>query len=186
MNFSEIKINDNIKKSLVELNFITTTEIQTEAIPFLLENKTDLINLAVDYYKTYEFRRNLHPNAHFLITNRESTWDITKDNVNQIFDCNQEADTRIVLHACLQDTPLVIVSKNTDVFVLLVYAYQQKKPSNTWLMKIGNDRYVNIQAVVNYLGEKQSMMLPHLHALTGCDSTSIFMELVKLKCYENA
>jgi len=46
MNFSQIKINDNIKKSLVELNFITTTEIQTEAIPFLLENKTDLIALA--------------------------------------------------------------------------------------------------------------------------------------------
>ncbi|MAZ01372.1 MAG: DEAD/DEAH box helicase [Flavobacteriales bacterium] len=46
MNFSEIKINDNIKKSLVELNFITTTEIQSEAIPFLLENKTDLIALA--------------------------------------------------------------------------------------------------------------------------------------------
>ena len=46
MNFSEININDNIKKSLVELNFINTTEIQTEAIPFLLENKTDLIALA--------------------------------------------------------------------------------------------------------------------------------------------
>ena len=46
MNFSEIKINDNIKKALVELNFITTTKIQTEAIPFLLENETDLIALA--------------------------------------------------------------------------------------------------------------------------------------------
>ena len=46
MNFSDININDKIKKALVELNFITTTEIQTEAIPFLLENKTDLIGLA--------------------------------------------------------------------------------------------------------------------------------------------
>ena len=46
MNFSEIKINDNIKKALIELNFITTTEIQTETIPFLLENKTNLIALA--------------------------------------------------------------------------------------------------------------------------------------------
>ena len=46
MNFSEIKINENIKKSLVELNFISTTEIQSETIPFLLENKTDLIALA--------------------------------------------------------------------------------------------------------------------------------------------
>ena len=46
MNFSEIKINDNIKKSLAELNFISTTEIQTAAIPFLLNNKQDLIALA--------------------------------------------------------------------------------------------------------------------------------------------
>ena len=46
MNFSDINIDDNIKKALIELNFITTTEIQTEAIPFLLENKTDLIGLA--------------------------------------------------------------------------------------------------------------------------------------------
>tara|TARA_B100001029_G_C15049759_1_gene449796 strand:+ start:561 stop:2192 length:1632 start_codon:yes stop_codon:yes gene_type:complete len=46
MNFSEIKINQNIKKSLQELNFIKTTKIQTETIPFLLENNTDLIGLA--------------------------------------------------------------------------------------------------------------------------------------------
>jgi len=46
MNFSDININDNIKKALGELNFITTTEIQTEAIPFLLEKRTDLIGLA--------------------------------------------------------------------------------------------------------------------------------------------
>ena len=34
---------------------------------------------------------------------------------------------------------------------------------------------------MNYLGEKQSMMLPHLHALTGCDSTSYFYEVGKVK-----
>tara|TARA_B100001057_G_scaffold485965_1_gene566386 strand:- start:3569 stop:5206 length:1638 start_codon:yes stop_codon:yes gene_type:complete len=46
MNFSDIKINDKIKKSLNDLNFIKTTEIQSEAIPFLLESKKDLIALA--------------------------------------------------------------------------------------------------------------------------------------------
>ena len=46
MNFSDIKINEKIKKSLDELNFIKTTEIQSEAIPFLLKNKKDLIALA--------------------------------------------------------------------------------------------------------------------------------------------
>jgi len=46
MNFSEIKINDKIKKALIDLNFITSTEIQKEAIPFLLDYNTDLIALA--------------------------------------------------------------------------------------------------------------------------------------------
>ena len=46
MLFSDIKINENIKKSLDELGFLKTTEVQTEAIPFILENNTDLIALA--------------------------------------------------------------------------------------------------------------------------------------------
>ena len=46
MLFSAIKINENIKKSLDELGFLKTTEVQTEAIPFILENNTDLIALA--------------------------------------------------------------------------------------------------------------------------------------------
>ena len=46
MNFADNKSNENIKKSLNELNFIKTTEIQSEAIPFLLKNKKDLIALA--------------------------------------------------------------------------------------------------------------------------------------------
>ena len=48
-------------------------------------------------------------------------------------------------------------------------------------MKIANDRYVNIQAVVDHLGEKQSLMLPQLHALTGCDSTSYLYGVAKVK-----
>ncbi len=46
MLFSAIKINENIKKSLDELGFLKTTKVQTEAIPFILENNTDLIALA--------------------------------------------------------------------------------------------------------------------------------------------
>ena len=46
MLFSDIKINENIKKSLDEIGFLKTTEVQTEAIPFILENNTDLIALA--------------------------------------------------------------------------------------------------------------------------------------------
>ncbi|MAQ32357.1 MAG: DEAD/DEAH box helicase [Flavobacteriales bacterium] len=46
MKFAELDINQHIKKSLSKLNFIETTEIQNEAIPFLLESSNDLIGLA--------------------------------------------------------------------------------------------------------------------------------------------
>ena len=46
MKFSEIELNKNIQKALVDLKFKTLTPIQEKAIPYLLEYTTDLIALA--------------------------------------------------------------------------------------------------------------------------------------------
>ncbi len=46
MRFNKINISNEIKKALNELSFIETTDIQKEAIPFLLNSKQDLIALA--------------------------------------------------------------------------------------------------------------------------------------------
>ena len=46
MKFSEIKLNKNLQKALIEINFKETTEIQSESIPFLLNSQKDLIGLA--------------------------------------------------------------------------------------------------------------------------------------------
>ena len=46
MLFSEIKLDKSIQKALFDLEFKTLTPIQEQAIPFLLENNTDLIALA--------------------------------------------------------------------------------------------------------------------------------------------
>ena len=42
-NFSDIKLNENIAKSLDELGFISPTPIQSKTIPLLLDTKQDLI-----------------------------------------------------------------------------------------------------------------------------------------------
>ena len=44
--FSDIKLNDNIAKSLDELGFISPTPIQSKTIPLLLDTKQDLIGAA--------------------------------------------------------------------------------------------------------------------------------------------
>ena len=45
-NFSDIKLNENIAKSLDELGFILPTPIQSKTIPLLLDTKQDLIGAA--------------------------------------------------------------------------------------------------------------------------------------------
>ena len=45
-NFSDIKLNENIAKSLDELGFISPTAIQSKTIPLLLDTKQDLIGAA--------------------------------------------------------------------------------------------------------------------------------------------
>ena len=41
--------------------------------------------------------------------------------------CNhEEADTLLVLRALLADSDVVVVTKDTDVIILLIWAYQQR------------------------------------------------------------
>ena len=46
MNFSELGLNDSLQKSLIDLNFLKPTPIQSKAIPYLLKSNDDLISLA--------------------------------------------------------------------------------------------------------------------------------------------
>ena len=46
MNFSAVGLNKNIQKAIADLGFETLTPIQKEAIPHLMEHKTDLVALA--------------------------------------------------------------------------------------------------------------------------------------------
>ena len=48
-------------------------------------------------------------------------------------------------------------------------------------MKIDHDKYVDIEKVVEYLGEAIARMLPAIHALTGCDTTSSFFGTGKVR-----
>ena len=48
--------------------------------------------------------------------------------VTKVFECNhEENDTRIIFHALQQKTDVVVCLKDTDVLVLLVFAYALAK-----------------------------------------------------------
>ena len=89
MTFSEIGLNKNIQKAITDLGFETLTPIQQEAIPYLLENETDLIALAqtgtgktaafgLPILNKIEIERKL-PQAIILCPTRELCLQISKD-----------------------------------------------------------------------------------------------------------
>ena len=74
--------------------------------------------------------------------------------IEELFDCNhEEADSRLVLHAIIDVSDVVVVAKDTDVLVLMVWGY----------------------------AKSISLFLPTIHALTGCDTTSFFYRVGKVR-----
>ena len=87
-----------------------------------IDNKTNLINLLVAYLRSDSFSNQIR--IPVIVNDDKNTWKITREFSEIIFKSNhEEADTRIILHALQEDTKVVVVSKDTDVLSLLVYAY---------------------------------------------------------------
>ena len=96
--------------------------------------------------------------------------------------CNHEADTRLVLHACRSETDVVVVAKDTDVLVLLVHAII--RPLSRWYMKIDHAKFVDVGEIYDFLGENISELLPHIHPITGCDTTYFFFGVGKVRIFK--
>ena len=71
---------------------------------------------------------------------------VAEQSDQDLFMCNdEEANTGVVLHPCLKDTKnCVVVSKDTAVFVLMVFAFAFKNIKRSWSMKIDHNKYINL------------------------------------------
>ena len=102
--------------------------------------------------------------------------------------CNhEEADTRLILHA--NDAKqiserIVIWSPDTDVGVLGIQHYKNIK-RELWLCTGVKDksRFVPLHEIAINMGTKRCDILPICHPLSGCDTTSAFSRLGKLKLW---
>eukprot|EP00794_Sanderia_malayensis_P012581 gene12581-biopygen10020 len=143
-------------------------------------NKENLIQIAADFFRSAEGRKLL--TIPLIITCKDEAWEISKTSVKALPRSNhEEADTKIILHASSIDTAVVVVAKDTDVFVLLVYAMQNCSPSEEWYMCIDNNKYVKIRNIIQRFGSKICNALPQVHAITGSDATAYKYNVGKIK-----
>ena len=118
------------------------------------------------------------------VTEESKTWLLTRNNVQEQEECNRtEADTRRVLHAAQCQNAVTVRDTDTDILILLCFAYSKCKPDHDWVMKV-DDRYISVREVVNYIGDEVCQVLPAYHSITGCDITSYPFGTGKIKLFK--
>ena len=88
--------------------------------------------------------------------------------------------------ALKEDTDVVVVAKDTDVLVLLIWAYVKYNVSRKWYLKYETDKYADIGAICDYFGKNIALTLPAFHSITGCDTTSYFLRAVKMQNFQES
>ncbi len=84
------------------------------------ENKTELIQFLVEYYKLPTVRLKLK--SPLTVTSEETTWHITSSSVTQLASSNHhEADTRLICEASKSNNPVIIRAADTDILILMCY-----------------------------------------------------------------
>ena len=114
--------------------------------------------------------------------------------IEQLRSNHEEADTRMLLHVAYQARHnakrVIVVSPDTDVFVLLVYHFSHMGVSEVFF-KTGRKsthadltRFIPIHNVVCKLNEEQTNILLSVYALTGCDTCCALFGIGKKKAFK--
>ena len=101
---------------------------------------------------------------------------ISQSQQQSLFTSNQEeADTRIAPHCSESSKPVLVKAKDTDILVLMVYAFALTSPPYDWYLQIDNGKIVSVEKIYQNFGKTTSFSLPQFHSLTGCDTVSHFL-----------
>ncbi|MES9906099.1 MAG: hypothetical protein ABW168_25905, partial [Sedimenticola sp.] len=107
---------------------------------------------------------------------------------------HEEADTRLIFHLAnvfetCPDRTVSVRSNDTDVLVLLLYHVAKLRPETVVWMDAGlsgnnTRRSINITSILQKIDTTVIEALPALHAFTGSDYTSSFMNKGKIKPFD--
>ena len=155
------------------------------------ESKTKLIEYLVESWKEEDSRK-LLGNTSLVANSGDQCYLITKERVTEIAELRstqEEADTRVMIHinhAALKFDKVVIVSEDTDVFIILLGLHSDiidTKQTRIILRrgKGNNIRFIDISRLATILGSDLCKAMVGAHAFTGCDCVSAIAGQGKIK-----
>ena len=89
----------------------------------------------------------------FVVTTKESTIEIKAEKCQHSFNCNHRGgDTQLVLHAILASQVIIVICKDMNVLIFLVWAYGKFDIRHKWFMKYYSNNYADIKTICGFLG----------------------------------
>lgn len=133
-----------------------------------------------------------------LFSDPSTTKNFTPSKVSDcpdLFSNHEEANTRMLLHAIHADARfgdmnvkgrIIIKSPDTDVLLLCIHFFPSMRNTKELWFKTGTvtrtkdgRRYLPVHDICHIQGPLVCKLLPAVHALTGCDTTSSFFGIGK-------
>lgn len=162
------------------------------------DNKKQLIKFIFTEWSSDEYAELLVGRKVYVVCEEDVTLLTTED--GQITDqlpiyplqsTQEEADTRIVLHANFSKvndfaSKVIVRSTDTDVFLLLLHFADALSPLEiVFDTGVGDKRrFIVINDVIQSVNGDIIQSLLGFHALTGCDSTSAFLNKGKIRPFK--
>ena len=113
----------------------------------------------------------------------------------ELFCTHEEADTRMVLHVIHADRmfgekrtkgQIIVKSPDTDVLVLCVHYFSSLQYTDELWFQTGTisstkdgRRFISVHNICNRIDTVICKILPAVHAVTGCHTTSSMLSIVK-------
>ena len=88
-----------------------------------------------------------------------------------------------LLHGSKVDSDVAVFCKDTDVLILMIWAYSKLNITNNWYLKYDHEKFADIRKICSYLGKTLSLNLQKIQALTGYNTTSYFYWVGKIKAF---
>ena len=87
------------------------------------------------------------------------------------------------MHGSKVDPDVAVVCKETDVLILMIWAYSKSNVTNNGYLKYDHEKFADVRKIYSYLG-KTSLNLQKIQAWTGCNTTAYFYWVGKTKVFK--
>lgn len=148
--------------------------------------KEALVDFFAKHWSSEEMKSFLGNRNFFLNFRTCQSYQVVDDKIqsdvveNLTCTSHEEADTKIIYHACnvAEHSNIVIRASDTDILIIMIgnMTHLQNSDCNIWMLNgTGNkERYIDVTKIFKELGELLANSLIGFHAFTGCDFNPAF------------